>query len=82
MKSSWRLEEADRFERLRLIPWWDQELLLRSTVLVVGAGALGNEAIKNLALSGIGRLIIVDNDVVDPTNLPRLFCFVRPIVER
>ncbi len=72
---SLRLEEADRFERLRLIPWWDQELLLRSTVLVVGAGALGNEAIKNLALSGVGRLIIVDSDVIDPTNLPRSILF-------
>ena len=34
--------EEDRYSRLRLIPWWDQELLHRARVLVVGAGALGN----------------------------------------
>ena len=44
--------------------------------LVVGAGALGNEVIKNLALVGIGRLDILDRDRVEASNLTRsvLFC--------
>ena len=40
--------EEDRYSRLRLIPWWDQDRLRRATVMVVGAGALGNELILSL----------------------------------
>lgn len=65
----------DRYSRLRLLPWWDQERLRRSHVLVVGAGALGNEIVKNLALVGIGRLTIVDMDVVEHSNLSRSVLF-------
>jgi len=61
----------DRYSRLRMIPWWDQELLSRSKVMVVGAGALGNEIIKNLALLGVGNVLIVDFDRVELANLSR-----------
>ena len=49
-----RIDDADRYSRLRLISWWRQERLAAARVLVVGAGALGNEVIKNLALVGVG----------------------------
>jgi adenylyltransferase/sulfurtransferase len=39
--------------------------------LIVGAGALGNEVIKNLALMGFGYLYIVDFDVIEAANLSR-----------
>lgn len=61
----------DRYARLRLIPWWDQERLSGATVMVVGAGAIGNELVKNLALLGIGRMLIVDMDRIENTNLTR-----------
>lgn len=64
-------ESNDRFHRLKLISWWDQELLFRSRVLVVGAGALGNEIIKNLALLGVGNLFIADMDTIENSNLSR-----------
>lgn len=63
--------EETRYSRLELIPWWNQELLHNSTVMVVGAGAIGNELIKNLALLGVGKIVIVDMDKIEQTNLTR-----------
>jgi adenylyltransferase/sulfurtransferase len=64
-----------RFARLEAIAWWDQSLLARSRVLVVGAGALGNEVIKNLALLGVGHVVIADLDRVELSNLSRSVLF-------
>jgi len=66
-----RLDEEDRFDRFRLISWWDQAKLSRAKILVIGAGALGNEIIKNLALLGIGNLLIADMDRIENSNLSR-----------
>lgn len=67
--------EEDRYARLRLIPWWDQERLAAARVLVAGAGALGNEICKNLALLGVGRIMVVDMDSIEDTNLTRSVLF-------
>ncbi|MBL4846908.1 MAG: ThiF family adenylyltransferase [Planctomycetes bacterium] len=72
----------DRYHRLRLIKWWDQELLANTTVVVAGAGALGNEAIKNLALLGVGRLIVCDMDGIETSNLTRSVLFRQHDVGR
>jgi adenylyltransferase/sulfurtransferase len=71
--SSAALTEADddRFHRFKLISWWDQQKLRDAKVLVVGAGALGNEIIKNLALLGIGNVLIADLDRIENSNLSR-----------
>ncbi len=63
--------EEDRYSRLRLIPWWDQDRLKNATVMVVGAGAIGNELIKNLTLLGIGKILVFDMDEIENTNLTR-----------
>jgi molybdopterin/thiamine biosynthesis adenylyltransferase len=60
-----------RFDRFRLIQWWDQRKLSEARVLVIGAGALGNEIVKNLSLLGIGNLFIVDLDRIENSNLSR-----------
>ena len=67
----------DRFHRFKLISWWSQLRLSNAKVLVVGAGALGNEIIKNLALLGVGRLFVIDLDIVEHSNLSRSVLF-RP----
>ena len=74
--------EEDRYARLRLIPWWDQDKLKQASVMVVGAGALGNELIKNLALLGIGKIYIFDMDRIENTNLTRAVLFRREDVGR
>jgi adenylyltransferase/sulfurtransferase len=66
---------SERFSRFRLIEWWDQKKLSRARVVVVGAGALGNELLKNLALLGIGNVLIIDDDTIEESNLPRSILF-------
>lgn len=69
------IDDDDRYGRLRLIPWWRQERLAAARVLVVGAGALGNEVLKNLALLGVGVTYVIDLDTVEPSNLSRSVLF-------
>ncbi len=73
--SQFLLDEEDRYSRLRLIGWWEQEKITTAKVLIVGAGALGNEVLKNLALVGIGEITVVDFDTVQHTNLSRSVLF-------
>jgi molybdopterin-synthase adenylyltransferase len=69
------VDDDDRYSRLRLIPWWRQERLAAARVLVVGAGALGNEVLKNLALLGVGFVLVIDLDDVESSNLSRSVLF-------
>jgi adenylyltransferase/sulfurtransferase len=69
------ISETDRYARHRLIDWWDQDRLQSARVMVVGAGAIGNEVIKNLALLGVGHLVIIDSDTVEVSNLTRSVLF-------
>ena len=43
------IDNEDRYAGFRLISWWDQQSLADARIVVVGAGALGNEVLKNLA---------------------------------
>ena len=59
-------------ERTELLVGSDAlERLQKAHVLVVGLGGVGSFAAEFLARSGVGRLTIVDGDVVDPTNRNR-----------
>ena len=52
-----------------------QRKLLASRVLVVGCGALGSVIANMLARAGVGKLIIVDRDFIEITNLQRQVLF-------
>jgi sulfur-carrier protein adenylyltransferase/sulfurtransferase len=67
-------EQRARYSRHLLIPEVGEEgqlKLLDASVLLVGAGGLGSPASLYLAAAGVGRLGIVDEDVVDASNLQR-----------
>jgi len=64
-----------RFARLEAIKWWDQSLVRQARIMVVGAGALGNEIVKNLALLGVGHIVVVDMDRIESSNLCRSVLF-------
>ncbi len=67
--------DTDRYHTFGYISWWQQEVVRDATVLVVGAGALGNEVLKNLALMGIGNIMVVDFDTIEDANLSRSVLF-------
>jgi len=77
-----RVHPADPAPPPRADPDWDrqvrwlgdrgQELLSRVKVGVVGAGGVGSPLITMLARLGVGHIVVIDPDRVDPTNLPRL----------
>lgn len=58
-----------------LLSWFRQDIVRNARVLVAGAGALGNEVIKNLALFGIGHIYVCDFDRIEITNLTRSVLF-------
>jgi adenylyltransferase/sulfurtransferase len=60
-----------------LLSWFKTDKVKNAKVMVVGAGALGNEVLKNLALFGVGNIVIVDFDQIEYSNLTRSILF-RP----
>jgi len=60
-----------------LLSWFKIEKVRNAKVMVVGTGALGNEVLKNLALFGVGNMIVVDFDKIEYSNLTRSILF-RP----
>jgi molybdopterin-synthase adenylyltransferase len=58
-----------------MIDWFDQDRLAAQHVAVAGAGAIGNEVCKDLALLGVGRITVFDRDVVELHNLTRSVLF-------
>lgn len=58
-----------------LLSWFKAEKVKDAKILVAGAGALGNEVLKNLALFGVGNIFIVDFDTIEYSNLTRSVLF-------
>lgn len=72
MEQSVSIISKPEFSRTeRLIGTEGQNKLARSTVAVFGVGGVGSHCIEALARSGIGHLILIDNDTVSVTNINR-----------
>ncbi|KAL8516598.1 hypothetical protein ACS0TY_015022 [Phlomoides rotata] len=74
-----------RYSRHLLLPLFGvdaQANLLKSSVLVIGAGGLGSPALLYLAACGVGRLGIVDHDVVELNNLHRQIIHTEAYIGR
>lgn len=67
--------KKDRLGTFDFISWWEREKVRDAKVMIVGAGALGNEVVKNLTLMGIGNMYIVDFDKIEAANLSRSILF-------
>jgi len=70
--------ELERYARhivLKEVGGAGQQRLRRATVAVVGAGGIGSPAIQYLAAAGLGRLVLIDDDTVDLSNLQRQTLF-------
>lgn len=67
--------DTSRTERQERIVGWNQKKIEKSKIMVVGAGALGNEIVKNLALLGAKCIYLVDYDKIVLSNLNRCIFF-------
>jgi len=71
-------KQIDRYSRqiiLKKIGVLGQKKLLRSSVLIVGAGGLGSPILIYLTAVGVGKLGVIDNDNVEMSNLSRQIVF-------
>jgi molybdopterin/thiamine biosynthesis adenylyltransferase len=77
--------EVERYARhlvLREIGGPGQQKLKSASALVVGAGGLGSPASLYLAAAGIGRIVMIDHDVVDRSNLQRQVIYTEADIGR
>ncbi len=65
----------ERYNRQMLLKEWDQRKLQDATVFIAGVGALGTIIALNLAMMGVGHLIICDFDTIELSNLARQVLF-------
>ncbi|MGB2962452.1 MAG: ThiF family adenylyltransferase [Anaerolineales bacterium] len=65
----------DRLGTFDFISWWERDKVAAAKVLIVGAGALGNEVVKNLTLMGVGQIFVIDFDTIEAANLSRSVLF-------
>ena len=73
---------TDRYQRYELIDWFDRKKLQKARIVVVGAGAVGNEVLKNLTLLGVGHIRVFDFDKIEVHNLTRSVLFREADIDR
>ena len=69
-------EERNLYDRQFRLEGWSQKIVKNSRLLIAGIGGLGCEIAKNLAMLGVGRLDLVDLDIIEHSNLNRQVLFI------
>jgi molybdopterin-synthase adenylyltransferase len=83
VRSQLSIEDLERYSRQLVLPGFGaaaQQALAESSVLIVGAGALGAPVALYLAAAGVGRLGVADGDRVERSNLQRQVLHFTPDV--
>ncbi len=63
-------DNNDRFAIYKLMAYFHEDVVRGGRMFCAGAGALGNEVLKNLALLGVGEVWFADFDSIDVSNIP------------
>jgi molybdopterin/thiamine biosynthesis adenylyltransferase len=66
-------------DRQQKIPGFDQEVFSRSGVLCIGAGGIISQIAPTLVRKGVGRITLLDDDIVEPSNLNRQRFYIKDI---
>ncbi len=74
--------DSDRFDRMRRIDIVDVDAIQKARCLVAGAGAIGNETVKNLVLAGFRDIDVIDMDDIVTSNLSRCLFFRESDVKK
>ena len=72
----------ERYNRQNLIPDWDQSKITNSKIIILGVGATGSYVASNLAMTGVGEIVLVDFDTIELTNLNRQLLFTEADIKQ
>lgn len=75
IKQVWLVSQLERFQT-------ETHLNIQARVLLIGAGGIGCELLKNLVLTGFGEIHIIDLDTIDLSNLNRQFLFRQEHIKK
>ena len=85
MRQSLNKSQVERFSRqlvLKNIGAKGQEKILSSKILIVGVGGLGCPAAENLVRAGVGTIGLIDNDIVNLSNIHRQSLFTSKDIKK
>ncbi|MFX0091340.1 MAG: ThiF family adenylyltransferase, partial [Candidatus Hodarchaeota archaeon] len=69
------IDFSSRYSRQQLLEGWDQKRFSQAQVVIVGIGATGSVVASSLVMMGIGKLILIDMDTIELSNLSRQLLF-------
>ena len=69
------MSNNDRYSRQSKVKGWNQESISSSQVIIVGVGALGSVVALNMVMAGVGKVVLIDMDTIELSNLNRQVLF-------